>query len=401
MKAKQRDALTKSGKHVQKSSMAKVKLKGLAIFIKYALVGITGTALDVGSLYVFVDLLHIPVLAGAALSFIIAVINNFILNKIWTFQNNSRNVRKQFIKFFLVSVVGLVLTEICMAAFVYLLGIWYIVSKLITSVIVLTWNFLANKNWTFTEKIHPLSAVRNQDYPLTIVIPAFNEAKRIEHTIEAIHRYFEQKGMKREIIVVDDGSIDNTAAAVNALKTKIHDLQCVRYLPNRGKGYAVKTGVEKSRGEFILFTDADNSTPIEEFEKLYPLLSHAEVVIGSRYMADSNVQIKQPKYRILLGRLGNFLIRIFLFGDIRDTQCGFKAFQHRAAKEIFSRMKINRFGFDMEILSIAYLLKYSVREVPVSWYNSPVSRVRPIRDAFRTFTELLYIKLNLMSGRYE
>ncbi len=381
--------------------MAKVKLKEFTIFIKYATVGVTGTALDVGSLYVFVDLLHIPVLAAAALSFILAVVNNFILNKIWTFRNDSRNFKKQFIKFFLVSAVGLVLTEICMAVFVYLLGIWYIVSKLITSVIVLTWNFLANKNWTFTEKIRPLSAVDQHDYRLTVVIPAFNEAKRIEHTLEAIHDYFERKGMKREIIVVDDGSSDNTAAVVNALKAKIHDLQCVRYFPNRGKGYAVKTGVGKSRGEYILFTDADNSTPIEEFEKLYPLLSHAKVVIGSRYMADSDIKIKQPKYRILLGRLGNFLIRVFLFGNIRDTQCGFKAFQHRAAKELFSRMKINRFGFDIELLSIASLLKYSVREVPVSWYNSPVSRVRPIKDALRTFTELLYIKINLMSGRYE
>lgn len=386
---------------VSRFSMAKVKLKEFTVFIKYAMVGVTGTALDVGSLYVFVDLLHIPVLVAAALSFILAVVNNFILNKIWTFRNSSRNFRKQFIKFFIVSVVGLVLTEICMAVFVYLLGIWYIASKLITSVIVLTWNFLANKNWTFTEKIRPLPTAEQYDYTLTIIIPAFNEAKRIVNTLEAIHRYFERKGMKREIIVVDDGSSDNTAAVVNALKARIHDLHCVSYLPNRGKGYAVKKGVEKSRGEYILFTDADNSTPIESFEKFYPLLYHTKVVIGSRYMADSNVKIKQPKYRILLGRLGNFLIQVLLFDDIRDTQCGFKAFQHSAAKELFSRMKVNRFGFDIELLSIAYLLKYSVREVPVSWYNSPVSRVRPIKDTLRTFSELLYIKLNLLSGRYE
>jgi dolichyl-phosphate beta-glucosyltransferase len=289
-----------------------------------------------------------------------------------------------------------------MALFVYLLDIWYIASKLITSVIVLTWNFLANKNWTFTEKIRPLPAADRYDYDLTIVIPAFNEAKRIVNTIEAIHRYFERKGMTREIIVVDDGSDDDTAGVVNALRARIHDLHCVRYLPNRGKGYAVKIGVEKSRGEYILFTDADNSTPIEEFEKFYPLLSsHTKVVIGSRYMADSDVKIRQPLYRILLGRLGNFLIQVFLFDDIRDTQCGFKAFQHRAAKELFSRMKVSRFGFDIELLSIAHLLKYPVHEVPVTWYNSPESRIRPIKDALRTFSELLYIKLNLLSGRYE
>jgi dolichyl-phosphate beta-glucosyltransferase len=381
--------------------MAKVNPKEFFVFIRYATVGVTGTALDVGSLYVFVDLLHIPVLVAAAMSFILAVVNNFILNKIWTFRNNSRNFRKQFIKFLIVSVVGLALTEICMALFVYLLDIWYIVSKLITSVIVLTWNFLANKNWTFTDKIRPLPAADRYDYYLTIVIPAFNEAKRIENTIEAIHRYFERKGMTREIIVVDDGSNDDTAGVVNALRARIPDLHCVRYLPNRGKGYAVKIGVEQSRGEYILFTDADNSTPIEEFEKFYPLLSHTKMVIGSRYMADSDVKIRQPKYRILLGRLGNFLIRVFLFDDIRDTQCGFKAFQHRAAKELFSRMKVNRFGFDIELLSIAHLLKYPVHEVPVSWYNSPESRIRPIKDALRTFSELLYIKLNLLSGRYE
>jgi dolichyl-phosphate beta-glucosyltransferase len=381
--------------------MTKGNIKEFIVFIRYVTVGVTGTALDVGSLYVFVDLLHIPVLVAAAMSFIIAVVNNFILNTIWTFRNKKRNVRKQFMKFFIVSVVGLVLTEIGMAVFVYLLDIWYIASKLITSVIVLTWNFLANKNWTFTEKIPPLPVTDRYDYTLTIVIPAFNEERRIGNTLEAIHRYFERKGMTREIIVVDDGSNDNTAEVVNALKARIPDLSCIRYLPNRGKGYAVKIGVETSRGEYILFTDADNSTPVEEFEKFQPLLSRTEVVIGSRYRADSDVKIKQPLYRILIGRFGNFLIRILLFNDIKDTQCGFKAFQSSAAKELFSRMKVNRFGFDIELLSIAHLFRYSVSEVPVNWYNSPDSRIRPIKDALRTFSDLLYIKLNLLSGRYE
>lgn len=381
--------------------MTKARLKEFIVFIKYAAVGVSGTALDVGSLYVFVDHLHIPVLVAAAMSFVLAVINNFVLNKFWTFRNNDRNFRKQFIKFFIVSVVGLALTEICMVVLVYLLGMWYIVSKLVTSAIVLTWNFLANKHWTFTDTIRPQAAADHYDYDLTIVVPAFNEEKRIGKTLEAVHRYFCTKNIRREIIVVDDGSNDDTAGVVNGMQERIPDLRLVGYHPNRGKGHAVKTGVEKSRGEYILFTDADNSTPIEEFEKFYPLLPNTEVVIGSRYAAESNVKIKQPGYRILIGRLGNLLIQIFLFDDVRDTQCGFKAFQRRAAQEIFSRMKVSRFGFDIELLSIAYLLKYSVREVPVSWYNSPESRVRPVKDALRTFTELLYIKLNLMSGRYE
>jgi len=381
--------------------MAKGILKEFIVFIKYSTVGIIGTALDVGSLYVFVDILHIPVLVAAAMSFTLAVVNNFILNKFWTFGHAGRNVRKQFIKFFIVSIVGLVLTEICMVFFVYLLGIWYIAAKLMTSAIVLMWNFLANKNWTFTDTVHTFAPLDRYDFDLTIVVPAYNEEKRIGGTLDAIHRYFDHKSMTREIIVVDDGSDDDTVGVVNALKGKIYDLRCIRLSANHGKGYAVKAGVERSRGEYILFTDADNSTPIEEFEKFHPLLSSAEVVIGSRYMAESDVKIKQPKYRILLGRLGNFLIRVFLFDDIRDTQCGFKAFQHRAARELFRRMKVNRFGFDIELLSIAYLLKYTVCEIPVSWYNSPESRIRPIKDALKTFFELVYIKLNLLSGRYE
>jgi|SRR5208283_2884964 len=371
------------------------------VFIKYAAVGAIGTALDVGSLYVFVDWLHIPVLIAAAFSFILAVINNFVLNKFWTFQNTDRNVRRQFIKFSIVSIIGLALTEICMSIFVYLLGIWYIVAKLITSGIVLTWNFLANKNWTFTNTNYYHSSGNRYDYNLSIVIPAFNEEKRIVQTLEAIHRYFGNKSMAREIIVVDDGSSDDTAGVVTAMKKKIPDVHLVRYSPNRGKGFAVKTGVKHSRGEYILFVDADNSTPIEEFEKLQPLLTRHEVVIGSRYVTGSKIVIKQPKYRFLLGRLGNFLIRFFLINDVKDTQCGFKVFQHDAAQMIFSRMKVNRFGFDMEALAIARLLKYSIREVPVDWYNSPESRIRPLKDALRTFLELVYIKLNLWSGRYE
>jgi dolichyl-phosphate beta-glucosyltransferase len=381
--------------------MKKLDLKEFAVFIKYAAVGITGTALDVGSLYVFVDLLRIPVLVAAAISFTLAVVNNFILNKFWTFRSSSRSVRKQFIKFFAVSVVGLALTELCMAVFVFLLGIWYIAAKLMTSVIVLTWNFLANKNWTFRDRIRPSAQDGPYTYDLTIVGPAYNEEQRLGTTLESIHRYCSQKNLSREIIVVDDGSSDNTAGVVKALQERILDLHLIQYRPNHGKGFAVKTGVERSRGEYILFTDADNSTPVEEFEKFHPLLSRTEVVIGSRYRADSSVKIMQPLYRVLVGRFGNFLIRILLFDDIKDTQCGFKAFQHRAAREIFSRMKVNRFGFDIELLAIAYLLKYSVREVPVSWYNSPQSRVRPIKDALRTFLELVYVKLNLLSGRYE
>ncbi len=374
--------------------------KKYTVFFKYAIVGCTGTAIDLGTLYIFVDFLHLNLLLSTAISFILAVINNFILNKYWTFQNKSSNIRKQFIKFLIVSVMGLLLTEACMAFFVFGLKIWYMAAKLITSGLVLTWNFLANKYWTFKDRIFYIHKMEKYDYDVSIIIPAYNEEGRIGETLRAIHRYFHGKPLTRQIIVVNDGSSDNTAQVSEALKEEITDLIVISDSPNHGKGYAVKKGVEASHGEYILFADADNATPIEEFEKFYTLLKDNKVVIGSRYLSESNIVIGQPWYRVLIGRIGNMLIQFFLLEGVKDTQCGFKAFLHEAAREIFSRMRINGFGFDIEILSIARLLNFPVREVPVSWYNSSESRIRPIKDAIRTFGELLYIKLNLWGGRY-
>ena len=371
-----------------------------AVFLKYAIVGCMGTAIDLGSLYVFVEFLRINLLLAAAMSFILAVINNFLLNKYWTFQNKSSNIRKQFIKFLIVSMIGLLLTELFMSLLVYGLKIWYMASKLVTSGLVLMWNFLANKYWTFKDRIFYVPLIEHYDYDISVIVPAYNEQKRIKKTLEAINDYFRDKPMTRQIIVVDDGSKDDTAGIARNLDAGIDNLTVTSYQPNRGKGYAIKTGVEASRGEYILFTDADNSTPIEEFEKFYPLLKNNEVVIGSRYVKGSNIVISQPWYRVLIGRFANMLIRIFILDGVTDTQCGFKAFQHKAAREIFSRIKVNRFGFDIEVLAIARLLTFSVREIPVSWFNAGESRVRPVKDAFRTFIELIYIKLNLWGGRY-
>ncbi len=238
------------------------------------------------------------------------------------------------------------------------------------------------------------------EHTVSVIVPAYNEERRIRATLAAINDYFHGKPMTRQIIVVDDGSNDDTASVVEALKREIDGLSLITYQPNRGKGFAVRQGVKKSSGAYILFADADNSTPIEEFDKFYPLLRNDPVVIGSRHVPGSHIVITQPGYRVLIGRLGNRLIRCFLLEGIYDTQCGFKAFQHEAAKQIFDRMKVNRFGFDIEILSIARLLHFSVREVPVSWYHSPESRLRPIKDMLRTFAELIYIKINLWMGTY-
>jgi dolichyl-phosphate beta-glucosyltransferase len=371
-----------------------------SVYFRYTVVGLIGTAIDIGLLYVFVDLLRIHLLLAAAMSFVLAVINNFTLNKYWTFQSKISKGRRQFMKFMMLSAAGLLLTEMCMAFFVYGLKIWYISAKLITSAVVLTWNFLAGKYWTFKDRIFYTPTGEEYKYDVTVIIPAYNEQNRIEKTVRAVNDYFRNKPLTREIIVVDDGSGDSTERKAERLGREIAGLRIITYRPNRGKGYAIKKGVEAAHGEYILFIDADNSTPIEEFDKFYPLLKDVSVVIGSRYLSESNVVVRQPWYRVMIGRFANILIRFFILDGVKDTQCGFKAFQHDAAKEIFSRIKVTRYGFDIEALAIARLLNFPVKEIPVSWYNSPESRIRPVKDAVRTFVELIYIKLNLWGGRY-
>lgn len=377
-------------------------IKKFKPFIKYALVGILGTAIDIGSLYLFVEYVHIEVIQASILSFLLAVINNFILNKAWTFQNKSKNYRKLFIKFLIVSLVGLLITISCMHLFVNIAHIWYIFAKALTSIIVLSWNFLGNKFWTFNIQQKENQIIEKFDYDLSVVIPAYNEENRIKNTLLSIHDYTSNNKINAEIIVVSDGSKDKTVDIVKSYQNRIPNLKVTDLGKNCGKGAAVKQGVIESRGKLILFTDADNSTPIEEFGKLQRNLqeNNAQIAIGSRYLNDSSVKIKQPKYRIFIGRAGNILIRIFLIDGIRDTQCGFKLFTSEAAKNIFQFQKVTRFGFDMEALVVGSRLGYKIIEVPVSWFNSAESRVRPIKDAIVTLKDLIYIKLNLWSGRY-
>lgn len=382
--------------------MIKKFIKNFRPFIKYCIVGTIGTLIDVGTLFVLVEYFEFPVILATVFSFILAVSNNFIFNQKWTFRSPSKNYRKMFIKFFIVGLVGLGLTVVCMYFFVHILDIWYILAKIFTSGIVLFWNFLGNKLWTF--KFYPkyLEIPDHYDFQFSIVIPAYNEAERLGNTLSIIHEYVHSHRLSAEIIVVSDGSRDNTVELVKEYQKTIHHLELVEYSKNQGKGFAVKMGVKNSKGEYILFADADNSTPIEELEHLYQglLQEKVDIAIGSRYLPKSNIKIRQPRYRIVLGRLGNFFIRTFLVDDIRDTQCGFKLFKHRVAREIFYLQRVKRFGFDMEALVIAHSLGYRVIEVPVSWYHAPGSRIRPLKDAFRTLIDLFYIKLNLWSGRY-
>jgi dolichyl-phosphate beta-glucosyltransferase len=379
------------------------QIKHIAPFLKYCAVGVLGTAIDVGVLWLLVHFGGLPVLTATTISFTVSVINNFLLNKFWTFRNPSSNYRKLFIKFIIVSLGGLALTNLCMWVFVHTVEIWYIWAKLMTSALVLVWNFLANKHWTFRRSRAAHKEPGAADYDLSIIVPAYNEELRLEKTVRVIADHRKRAALNAQILIVDDGSRDRTVEIARGLASELGDTEVIVTGRNEGKGNAVKLGVKASRGRLVLFTDADNSTPIEELSALRQALetSGADVAIGSRYLKASRVKIKQSPLRIFIGRVGNFLIRSFIINGIHDSQCGFKLFTAEAAKDIFAHTRVKRWGFDIETLAIADLRDYKIVEVPVSWYDAPNSRLRPVRDAVNTFGELIFIKFNVWGGRYD
>ncbi len=236
---------------------------------------------------------------------------------------------------------------------------------------------------------------------LSVVIPAYNEEKRLPHVLLTLAKYFNDQPYESEVIVVNDGSNDSTAEQVQNAQKQNSKIRLISYKENRGKGYAVKTGMSHAKGEFALFMDADNATPISEIEKLWPYIDTHEVIIGSRHLKDSNIVLKQPWYRVAISRLGNAVIRSLLVYGIKDTQCGFKLFSRDAYTNLFALQKIERWGFDMELLCIAQrVFDYQIKEIPVSWYNREESRLRPLRDAGKTLKELMKIKYNLMTNKY-
>lgn len=241
---------------------------------------------------------------------------------------------------------------------------------------------------------------------LSVVIPAWNEANRITTTLEKLDAYLRARSLSGEVLVVDDGSKDNTREVVEEAKKRFPYIHLVTYgadrTENHGKGYAVKFGMLKATGKIVLFADADGSTPFESFDKMRPFFEQGyDVVIGSRYIKGSNIRVPQPFMRRVLSRVANKLIQAMILWGIKDTQCGFKAFTNKAAQEIFSKVTINRWAFDMEALVIAKRHHHKIIESPVSWDNSADTRVKFVSDAKETLHDLFYIKANELKGKYD
>lgn len=236
---------------------------------------------------------------------------------------------------------------------------------------------------------------------LSVVIPAYNEEKRLPRTLDEVVAYLRQQRYTWEILVVDDGSSDGTRELAAAASSRIAELRLIAYDQNRGKGYAVRQGILAAAGRYRLFMDADNSTTIDHVERFWPFFEQgADVVIGSRDVPGAEIPVPQPWYREVAGSVGNLIIQLIAVPGISDTQAGFKAFTDRAAQDIFPRLTIDRWGFDVEILAVARLRGFVIKEVPIRWVNSPESKVK-LSSYFAVLREVLQVRLNIWRGIYE
>jgi dolichyl-phosphate beta-glucosyltransferase len=235
---------------------------------------------------------------------------------------------------------------------------------------------------------------------LSIIIPALNEGKRLPISLPKIDAFLSQQSYQAEVIVVENGSVDNTVEVVQQF-AKDHPYVRLFAGEPRGKGRAVRRGMLEAHGEYRFICDADLSMPIEEVAHfLPPQLDHYDVAIGSREGKGAH-RFNEPPYRHLMGRINNFVVKLISVRGFEDTQCGFKSFHYKAAEDIFSVARINGIGFDIELLYIAQKRGYKIVEVPINWYFDADSRMRMVQDSLAIFSEMLQIRRNWFQGLYK
>ena len=238
------------------------------------------------------------------------------------------------------------------------------------------------------------------DLEVSIIIPAYNEERRLPRALERIRDYLAARKLAAEVIVVDDGSTDGTARVAEEWRERIPSLRLVSNGRNRGKGYSVRHGMLEARGRIALFTDADLSAPIEEADKLFAALGDGDVAIGSRAVDRSLIEVHQSRFREVAGILYNLLVRLITGLPFVDTQCGFKAFVMPKCRVIFEQQRIERFGFDPEILFLAKHHGLRAVEIPVRWAHDPHTKVNVYLDSLNMFGDLFRIRWNWLASRY-
>jgi len=237
---------------------------------------------------------------------------------------------------------------------------------------------------------------------LSVIIPAYNEERRLGRTLDDVFEYLSNQAYTYEIIIVDDGSSDGT---VNLVRQKSEGIQSLRVLPhpdgrNHGKGATVKLGMLSAKGRYRLFMDADNSTTIGHVEQFWPAIERgSDVVIGSRGLKDSDVAVRQSWYRKLAGQVGNKIIQTLALPGIKDTQAGFKMFTAECAEDVFPRLTIDRWGFDVEALAVARHLGYKISELPIRWVDDPNGKVT-LKSYLEVFGEVWRVRNNIRGGLY-
>jgi dolichyl-phosphate beta-glucosyltransferase len=237
---------------------------------------------------------------------------------------------------------------------------------------------------------------------LSVIVPAFNEAGRLGPVLREIVQYGRSRGLRLEVIVVDDGSRDGTAALVRSVSEAVPEVRLVRLAANLGKGYAVRTGMLNAVGALLLFADADGATPIAEVARLeLAIRQGADIAIGSRALRSTDVRVRARWYRRVLGRLFHALVARLTVRGFQDTQCGFKLFRAAAAQDLFSRMRMNRFSFDVEVLLMAQHRGFRVEEVAVNWTHQPGSRINLVTDSLAMVRDLFLIRAHLARGDYD
>jgi glycosyltransferase involved in cell wall biosynthesis len=238
---------------------------------------------------------------------------------------------------------------------------------------------------------------------LSIVVPAFNEERRLPKTLQSIRAYLRSRSIRAEVLVVDDGSTDATAKVVELSRAEFPELRLLSNDRNRGKGFSVRHGMLEARGEIAMFTDADLSAPMEEADKLLAALRDGtyDVAIGSRAVDRSLIEVRQSAFRERAGIFFNQIVRRITGLPFQDTQCGFKAFHREKARVIFEQQRTEGFGFDPEILFLAQRRGLRVAEVPVRWAHDPATKVRMFTDSLRMFLDLVAIRWHDLMGRYD